>query len=219
MCAKGQILLEFSLMWIRLTCLLAFPMPWDHSDSTFHCPIEELYKEPFGYIEGRRNWEQQNYSPLLSELVLESASLCPLEHFCVLPKLAFCSWSCYREMEDWGGGGPSGEFSFSGSQTCRQRLYLSCNLLFILIETSFPSNDMYLIECCIHWNMSNAFTLLIIYARIDLAPWYIVCLYCLLIVVEIQACSRLISPTTINNWSCKIINNGDWIWSCNTKLY
>ena len=27
MCAKGQILLEFSLMWIRLTCLLAFPMP------------------------------------------------------------------------------------------------------------------------------------------------------------------------------------------------
>ena len=43
MCAKGQILLEFSLMWIRLTCLLAFHMPLDHSDSTFHYPIEELY--------------------------------------------------------------------------------------------------------------------------------------------------------------------------------
>ena len=32
------------------------------------------------------------------------------------------------------------------------------------------SNDVYLIEYCIHWNMSNAFTLLIIYARIDLKP-------------------------------------------------
>ena len=51
MCAKGQILLEFSLMWIQLTCLLAFNMLWDRSDSTLHCPIEELYKEPFGYIE------------------------------------------------------------------------------------------------------------------------------------------------------------------------
>ena len=41
MCAKRQILSEFSLMWIWLTCLLAFHIPWDHSDSTFHYPIEE----------------------------------------------------------------------------------------------------------------------------------------------------------------------------------
>ena len=47
MCAKGQIVLEFSLMWIRVTCLLAF-----------HYPIEALYKEPFGYIE-RRGIEEQ----------------------------------------------------------------------------------------------------------------------------------------------------------------
>ena len=51
MCAKGQIILEFSLTWIQLTCLLAFHMPWDRSDPTFHYPIEKLYKEPFGYIE------------------------------------------------------------------------------------------------------------------------------------------------------------------------
>ena len=54
MCAKVQILLEFSLMWIWLTCLLAFHMPWDHSNSTFHYPIEKIYKERFGYIEGIR---------------------------------------------------------------------------------------------------------------------------------------------------------------------
>ena len=115
-----QILLEFSLTWIRLIWLLAFPMPWDRLNSTFHYPFEKLYKEPLGTLKARReNWEQINYSPLLLELMLESASLCPLEHFCVLPKLTFFLWACYREMEDWSGGGPSGGFSFSGSQTFR----------------------------------------------------------------------------------------------------
>ena len=47
------------------------------------------------------------------------------------------------------------------------------------------SNDLYFIEYFIHGNMSNYFTLLIIYARIDLTPWYIVCLYCLLVVEEV----------------------------------
>ena len=51
MCAEGQIILEFSLTWIQITCLLAFHMPWYCLDSTLHFPIEELYKEPFGYIE------------------------------------------------------------------------------------------------------------------------------------------------------------------------
>ena len=40
-------------------------------------------------------------------------------------------------------------------------------------------------EYFIHWIMSNVFTLLIIYARIDLTPWYIECLYCLLVVEEV----------------------------------
>ena len=35
------------------------------------------------------------------------------------------------------------------------------------------------------WMISNAYTLLIIYARIDLTPIYIVCLYCLLVVEEV----------------------------------
>ena len=48
-------------MWTGVTCLLAFHMPQDHSDLTFHYPSEALYKEPFGYIE-----EQENYSLLLS---------------------------------------------------------------------------------------------------------------------------------------------------------
>ena len=35
------------------------------------------------------------------------------------------------------------------------------------------------------WMLSNTYTLLIIYARIDLTPWYIICLYCLLVVEEV----------------------------------
>ena len=43
------------------------------------------------------------------------------------------------------------------------------------------SNDVYLNEYFIHGIMSNAFTLLIIYARIDIKQWYKECLYCLLV--------------------------------------
>ena len=120
MCAKGQILLDFFLMWIRLTCLLAFHMPWDLLDSTFHYPIEELYKEPFGYIEGR--WGIESKKTIVhccQNLCLSLHPLCTLEHFCALPKIAFCLWACYREMEDWSRGGPSGGLSFSDSQTCQ----------------------------------------------------------------------------------------------------
>ena len=89
-------------------------------------------------------------------------------------------------MEDWCGGGPSGGFSFSDSQTCRQRLYLYCNLWFILIETSFP------VQWCVFDLMLypleyvKCFYIIDdIYARIDLTPWYIVCLYCLLVVEKL----------------------------------
>ena len=122
-----QILLEFSLTWIRLIWLLAFHMPWDCTDSTFHYPFWSYIRNPLVHLKGgeiRENWEYRNYSPLLPELMLESTSLYPLEHFCVLTKLSFCLWAWYRDMEDWIGGGPSGGFSFFGSQTCHQRLYL-----------------------------------------------------------------------------------------------
>ena len=76
-------------MWIYVTCFLAFHMPRDHSDLTFHYPIEALYKEPFGYIE--RGEELKSKKTIVhcfrSLLILESASLCPLEHFVFFPSL------------------------------------------------------------------------------------------------------------------------------------
>ena len=76
-------------MWIQIICLLAFHIPGDHLDLTFHYPIEALYRQPFGYIEGRGIDEQENYSPLLPELILESTSLCTLEHFVFFPSFPF----------------------------------------------------------------------------------------------------------------------------------
>ena len=45
---------------------------------------------------------------------------------------------------------------------------------------------MCLNEYFIHGMISNPYTLLIIYARIDLKPIYIVFLYCLLVVEEVD---------------------------------
>ena len=75
-------------MWIQVTCPLAFHMPRDHLDLTFHYPIEALYKEPLGYFEGEE-WKSKKtiVHCCCSLLILEFASLCPLEHFVFLPSL------------------------------------------------------------------------------------------------------------------------------------
>ena len=137
MCAKWQILFEFSLMWIRLTCLLAFHMPWDRLDSTFHYPIEELYKEPFGYIERGGIEEQETYRPLLSELILESASLCPLEHFVFFPSFPF---SCELAIERWRIEVVEAQVGDLVSLIRRRavRGCIHCNLWFYINRISFP---------------------------------------------------------------------------------
>ena len=81
--------------------------PWHGSDSLVSCPsicleIAQIWpfitplkiyiRKPLDTLKAWENWEQRNYSPLLSELVLESASLCPLEHFCILTKLGIERW-------------------------------------------------------------------------------------------------------------------------------
>ena len=65
--------------------------------------MEELYKETFGYIKGGVIEEQEIYSPLLPELILESASLCPLENFVFLPRFPFaCELAIERWRPKWG---------------------------------------------------------------------------------------------------------------------
>ena len=94
-------------------------------------------EEPFGYIEGGGIEEQENYSPLLSELILESASLCPLEHFVFFPSLPFsCEIAIYRwriEVVEAHVGDSISPIRRHADRGCHY-----CNLYFISIEISFP---------------------------------------------------------------------------------
>ena len=103
---------------------------------TFHYPIKELYKEPFGYIEKGGIEVQENYSPLVLELILEFASLCPLENFVFFPSFSF---ACELAIERWRIEVVEAQVEDSISLVCRRadRGCHYCNLLFILIEISY----------------------------------------------------------------------------------
>ena len=77
-------------MWIQITCLLAFHIPWDCSNLTLHFPSGVLYKEPLIYIEEEELKSKRTIVHCChSLLVLESTSLCPLEHFVFFPIFHF----------------------------------------------------------------------------------------------------------------------------------
>ena len=89
MCKRPNIFGFF--LYVDLSHLsLGLPYARYHSDLTFHYPIEALYKEPFGYNEEQ---ELKSKKTLVhccrSFLILESASLCPLDHFVFFPSLNF----------------------------------------------------------------------------------------------------------------------------------
>ena len=87
------------LIWVQRSSLLAFHIPWDHSDLTLHYPFGVLYKEPLGYIEEKELKRKETIVHCcLSLLILGSASLCPFGALCVLPKLAF---SCELAIKRW----------------------------------------------------------------------------------------------------------------------
>ena len=82
----GVFLIESWVTWI-----LAFHIPWEHSDSTLNFLFGVLYIEPLGYIEGGEFGEKGNYSSLFPHLfMLESTSLCPFgAHSGALAKISF----------------------------------------------------------------------------------------------------------------------------------
>ena len=118
MCAWVQILLEFSLMWIQITYLLAFHLPQYHSDLTLNYPIEALYKEPLGYIEVEELKNKKTMVHYCRSLYLSLHPFLPWINLCSSQDLV-CLCACYWEMEDWSSRGPGGGLSFSGLYMCR----------------------------------------------------------------------------------------------------
>ena len=99
MCAKGQILLEFSLRWIWLSCLLAFHMPWDRSDSTFHYPFKNLYKELFGTMKTYKRIEsKETIVHCCRNLCLSLHPFVPWSTSVFFPTLPF---SCELAIKRW----------------------------------------------------------------------------------------------------------------------
>ena len=180
MCAKGQIFFKFSLMWIRVTCLLAFHIPRDRLDLTFHYPLEALYKEPLGYIEGEELKSKKTIVHCCrSLLILESAYICPLENL-----VFFLSFPLLVSLLSRDGGlrwwMPRWRTQFL------QFVYVPTEVVTIVISDFINRNIFSCSIMCIWiwifnpWMYLIAYTLLNIYARVGLTHYYIACLSCLL---------------------------------------
>ena len=87
MCAKGQIILEFSLMWIWVTCTLKSICLDITQIQPSITPLKSYIRNPLDTLKRGGIEEQENYSPLFPKLILEYASICPLEHFLFFPSL------------------------------------------------------------------------------------------------------------------------------------
>ena len=94
-----QILLEFSLTWIWLIWLLAFHMPWDRTDSTFHYPFESYIRNPlvhWRHIE--RIESKETIVHCCQNLYLSLHPFVPWSTLVFFPSLPF---TCELAIERW----------------------------------------------------------------------------------------------------------------------
>ena len=123
-------------MWIRVTCLLAFHMPRDCLDLTFHYPIEVLYKEPFGYIEREELKSKKTIVHCCQSLYLSLHPFVPCTTFVFFPSFPF---SCELAIERWRIGLVEAQVGDSVSSICRHadKGCHSCNLCFYINRNIF----------------------------------------------------------------------------------
>ena len=131
-----QIILEFSLTWIRLIWLLAFHMPWDRTDSTFHYPFESYIRNPLVH------WRQEERIESKETIVHCCRNLCLSLHpfwstSVFFPSLPF---ACELAIERWRIEVVEAQVGDSVSPIHRHADIgcIYCNLWFILIEIYFP---------------------------------------------------------------------------------
>ena len=123
-------------MWSRVTCLLAFHR--DHSDSTFHYPIEALYKEPFGYIEkGEELKSKKTIVNCCQSLYLSLHPFVPWSTLCSYQACLFLVRFLSRDggLKWWRPKWGTQFLRFADMPTEVVTLVIS---IFILIEISFP---------------------------------------------------------------------------------
>ena len=138
----------------------------------------------------------------MPELILESASLCPLEHIVLFPIFSFL---CELSIDRW--RIEVVEDSVSLVRRCVDRVCHSCNLLFILIEIYFLV-QWYAFKWIFNpWMCLIAYVSFIIYSRVVLTLYYRACLPCLMLLSKLLMQAGLEkaqwgSTTTIRNKVC-----------------
>ena len=138
-----QFLLEFSLTWIRFIWLLAFHMPWDRSNSTFHYPFEKIYKEPLGTLKAyRENWSKETIVHYCWNLYLSLHPFVPWSTVVFFPSFPF---ACELAIERWRIEVVEAQVgdSISPIRRCGNKGCIHCNLWFYINRNIFFYLVMY----------------------------------------------------------------------------
>ena len=99
MCTKSKSFWSFPWQWIWLTWLLAFHIPWDCSNSTFHYPFENLYKELYGTLKAyERIKSKETIVHCCQNLCLSLHPFVPWSTFVFFPSFPF---ACELTIERW----------------------------------------------------------------------------------------------------------------------
>ena len=128
-----------SLTWIRLTWLLAFHMPWDRSDLTFHYPFEKIYKELKAY---ERIERKETIVHCFRNLCLSLHLFVPWSTFLFFPSFPF---ACELAIERWRIEVAEAQVGDSISLIRRRvdRGCIHCNLQFYINRNIFSCPMMY----------------------------------------------------------------------------
>ena len=123
MCAKGQMFWSFP--WCGSDSFLSWPsiclkIAWIWPSIT---PLKHYIRNPLDTLKREELKSKKTIVHCCRSLYLSLHPFVPWRTLCSSQDCLFLR-ACYREIEDWGGGGPGGGLGFSGSQTCRQRLSL-----------------------------------------------------------------------------------------------
>ena len=132
-----QIFLDFSLTWIWLIRLLAFHMPWDHSDSTFQYPFESYIRNPLVHWRQEEIIEsKETIVHCFRNLYLSLHPFVPWSIFVFFPSLPF---SCEIAIERWRIEVVEAQVGDSASsiRRCVDKGCIHCNIWFYIIEISF----------------------------------------------------------------------------------
>ena len=113
MCAKGEML--WSCPWCGFESLVSWPSIYLEIARIWPSitPLKHYIRNPLDTLKGEELKSKKTIVHCCRSLYLSLHPFVPWSTWCY-SQACLCLWACYREMEDWDGGGPGGGLSFSG---------------------------------------------------------------------------------------------------------